>query len=130
MNSGLAFAKKAGAALLPRLLGLAFLLLVFYRFFFAEPTSPVVVINRELGISGRVTVHSDSRGYRVYLDSSRVPYSFDDFVNEQLAPHNALGYYLRPGDSVAKAPHATQVVVTRNGQVSTWQLAPPAPPAP
>jgi hypothetical protein len=119
MKRGLAFLKTVGAALVPRLLGLAIALFGFYSFFFAEPKSHVVVINRELGISGEVAVRSDSRGYRIYLDSSRVPYSFDEFTNEQLAPNEGLGYYLRAGDSVCKAPQATQLVLKRNGQAST-----------
>jgi hypothetical protein len=90
MKRGLAFLKTVGAALVPRLLGLAIALFGFYSFFFAEPKSHVVVINRELGISGEVAVRSDSRGYRIYLDSSRVPYSFDEFTNEQLAPNEGL----------------------------------------
>lgn len=130
MNRGLAFLKTVGTALAPRLLGLAIALFGFYCFFFAEPTSHVVVINRELGISGEVAVRSDSRGYRIYLDSSRVPYSFDEFTNEQLAPHEGLGYYLRPGDSVCKAPHATRLVLKRQGQASTWRLTPPRQPTP
>jgi hypothetical protein len=119
MKRGLAFLKTVGAALVPRLLGLAIALFGFYSFFFAEPKSPVVVINRELGISGEVAVRSDSRGYQIYLDSSRVPYNFDEFTNEQLAPNEGLGYYLRAGDSVCKAPQATQLVLKRNGQAST-----------
>lgn len=115
MKRWLAFLKTVGAALVPRLLGLAIALFGFYSFFFTEPTSHVVVINRELGISGEVIVRSDARGYRIYLDSSQVPYSFDEFANEQLAPHQGLGYYLRPGDSVYKAPQATQLVLKRNG---------------
>jgi hypothetical protein len=130
MNRWLAFLKTAGAALVPRLLGLAIVLVGFYSFFFAEPTSQVVVINQELGISGAVTMRSDSRGYRVYLDSSRVPYSFDEFINEQLAPREGLGYYLREGDWVSKAPHATQLVLKRQGQGSTWHLTPPRQRAP
>ena len=130
MNRGLAFLKIIGAALVPRLLGLAISLFGLYYFFFAEPPPHVVVINRELGISGEVAVHSDSRGYRIYLDSSRVPYSFDEFSNEQLAPHQGLGYYLRPGDSVYKAPQATQLVLKRNGQASIWRLMPPKLPTP
>jgi hypothetical protein len=130
MNRWLAFLKTAGAALVPRLLGLVIALVGIYSFFFAEPTSHVVVINRELGVSGEVAVRSDSRGYRVYLDSSRVPYSFDEFTNEQLAPHQGLGYYLRAGDSVYKAPHATQLVLKRQGQASTWHLIPPRQRAP
>ena len=130
MNRRLAFLKTVGAALVPRLLGLAIVLFGFYSFFFAEPTSHVVAINRELGISGEVTVRSDSRGYQIYLGSSRVPYSFDEFTNEQLAPHQGLGYYLRPGDSIYKAPHATRLVLTRSGQASSWHLTPPKPPAP
>ena len=130
MKRGLAFLKTVGAALVPRLLGLAIALFGFYSFFFAEPKSHVVVINRELGISGEVAVRSDSRGYRIYLDSSRVPYNFDEFTNEQLAPDEGLGYYLRAGDSVYKAPQATRLVLKRNGQASTWRLTPPRPPVP
>jgi hypothetical protein len=130
MNRWLAFLKTVGAALVPHLLGLAIALFGFYSFFFAEPTSHVVVINRELGISGEVTVRSDSRGYRIYLDSSRVPYSFDEFTNEQLAPQQGLSYYLRPGDTVYKAPHATRLVLKRQGQTSTWHFTPPRQPAP
>lgn len=130
MNRWLAFLKTSGAALIPRLLGLAIALFGFYSFFFAEPKSQAVVINRELGISGAVAVRSESRGYQIYLDSSRVPYNFDEFTNEQLAPHQGLGYYLLPGDSVYKAPHATRLVLTRNSQVSMWRLTPPKPPAP
>jgi hypothetical protein len=129
MKRGLAFLKTVGAALVPHLLGLAIALFGFYSFF-AEPKSHVVVINRELGISGEVAVRSDSRGYRIYLDSSRVPYSFDEFTNEQLAPNEGLGYYLRAGDSVYKAPQATQLVLKRNGQASTWRLTPPRLPVP
>ena len=86
MTRWLAFLKTVGAALVPRLLGLAIALFGFYSFFFAELTSHVVIINQELGISGEVTVRSDSRGYQIYLDSSRVPYSFAEFTNKQLAP--------------------------------------------
>jgi hypothetical protein len=127
MKRGLAFLKTVGAALVPRLLGLAIALFGFYSLFFAEPKSHVVVINRELGISGEVAVRSDSRGYRIYLDSSRGPYSFDEFTNEQLAPHEGLGYYLRAGDSVYKATH---LVLKRQGQASTWYFTPPRQPVP
>jgi len=130
MNRELPFLKAVGAALVPRLLGLAIALFGFYSFFFAEPTSHVVVINRELGISGEVAVRSDSRGYQIYLDSSRVPYNFDEFINEQLAPNEGLGYYLRAGDSVYKAPHATHLVLKRQGQASTWLFTPRRQPAP
>lgn len=90
----------------------------------------MVVINRKLSISGEVAVRSNSRGYQIYLDSSRMPYNFDEFTNEQLAPNEGLGYYLRAGDSVYKAPQATQLVLKRNGQASTWRLTPPRPPVP
>ncbi|RZL06412.1 MAG: hypothetical protein EOO62_18970 [Hymenobacter sp.] len=74
-------------------------------------------------------MRSDSRGYQIYLDSSRVPYSFDEFTNEQLAPHEGLGYYLRAGDSVYKAPHATRLVLKRQGRASNWLFTPLRQPA-
>jgi hypothetical protein len=124
MSDRLQRLKASAVDLLARLVALAIVTGVFYQFFFAEPTSRTVVINRELGISGRVTHCSHSRSYTCYLDSSRVPYSFDGFSNEQLAPTDALSYYLQPGDSVAKQPHATYVLLWRHHQLSRWQLVP------
>lgn len=127
MSSLPTWLKTTGAALLSRLAGFALMAFVFCQFFFAELPSRAVVINRELGISGQVTICSNSRENVCFLDSSRVRYNFMLFRNEQLAPAASLSDYLQPGDSVAKQPQTTYLLLWRHHQLSRWQLVPPRP---
>jgi len=85
----------------------------------------VVVINQDLGLVGEVTGYNKARGYKLFLNSSGVPYNFDAFENQTLAQHNGLGYYLERGDSVYKPVNAKALRVVRRGQRSTWHLALP-----
>lgn len=122
MNSTLSSVASAGAAL-------AVLGVFIYVFFFKDdsPTRKVVFINQELGVSGQVTGFNKARGFKIYLNSTDVPYNFDAFVNEQVAPHDGLGYYLEPGDFVTKQPNSTTLTLKRKGQESEWKFTKPAP---
>jgi hypothetical protein len=102
-----------------------------YKLFFANdsPTRNVVFVNEEIGISGKVTGYNKARGFKIYINSSEVPYNFDSFQSREVAPNFSLGYYLEHGDSLTKSPNSSVVVVTRNGQVSEWHFVKPATPA-
>jgi hypothetical protein len=88
-------------------------------------TQNVVAINQDLGLVGEVTGYNKARGYKIFLNSSVVPYNFDGFENQALAQHNGLGYYLEQGDSVYKAANTKVLRVVRRGQRSTWHLVLP-----
>ncbi|MDQ2771914.1 MAG: hypothetical protein M3Y54_15605 [Bacteroidota bacterium] len=103
----------------------------FYKLFFANdsPTRNVIFINQELGMTGTVTGVNKARGYKIYLDSSDVPYNFDAFENPAMRPNNGLGYYLERGDLVEKKPSSTTITVDRGGQQSEWHFVKPTLPA-
>jgi hypothetical protein len=111
-------------AVFVRILSVVIVALGFYKFFFAEDSlaPKVVFISKELGIAGKVTGFNKARGYKIYINSSVAPYSFDDFENTQLMPGKSLGYYLEQGDSVNKRPGADTVLVVRESQLSKWCL--------
>jgi hypothetical protein len=115
-----------------RLLGFGLSAFVFYQFFLAEdhPKQTVVAVNQDLGLAGKVTGYNKARGNKIYLNSSPVPYTFDDFENQELTRNDGLGYYLEQGDSVYKAPNAKVLRLVRHGQGSTWFLVAPAAAAP
>jgi hypothetical protein len=96
----------------------------------ASQTQNVVIINQDLGLVGRVTGYNKARGNKIFLNSSAVPYNFDQFENLALAQHNGLGYYLVQGDSVYKLPNARVLRIVRQGQQSIWHLVSPVMPAP
>lgn len=117
MNSSL-------SSIILRVLALLVAGIGFYKFFFADdsPTRKVVFVNKELGVAGEVTGFNKARGYKIYINSSDTPYNFDDFENEQIIPNSGLGYYLEHGDSIAKSPNSSIVLVKRKGQLSEWHL--------
>lgn len=86
----------------------------------------VTVVSTDIGIEGTVTGYNSARGFKIYLNSSDTPYNFDAFVNERLAPHDSLGYYLAPGDSISKQPNSPVLRLTRGGQTSEWRWVVPA----
>lgn len=107
----------------------AFAILAFvfiaYRWFF--PDRPhnqegVVVINQETGIEGEVTGYNSARGFKIYINSTPTPYNFDLFVNQELAPNNSLGYYIKSGDFISKKPNSNVLMLKRGAQESSWQF--------
>lgn len=102
----------------------------FYKLFFADdsPTRKVVFITEELGIAGRVTGFNKARGFKIYINSSEVPYNFDNFQNQEVSPNFSLGHYLIHGDSISKSPNSTVVLVRRGEQISEWHLVRPVEP--
>jgi hypothetical protein len=116
------------SAIATRLPGLGLAAGVGYWLLLAETPQArnVVVINQDLGLASEVTGYNKARGYKIYLNSSDVPYNFDRFENQALAQRSGLGYYLEQGDSVYKLPNANVLRVVRRGAQSTWHLGPPA----
>ena len=120
------------SAIATRVPGFGLAALVCYWLFLAETPQVrnVVVINQDLGLAGIVTGYNKARGYKIYLNSSNVPYNFDRFENQALTQRNGLGYYLEQGDSVYKSCNDKVLRVVRQGQRSTWYLVPPDTTAP
>lgn len=80
-----------------------------------------IEVDRTTGISGKITGVNRARGYKIYLNGSNQPYSFDDFFNRAIAGNDGLGYFIELKDSVEKKPNSDTLCLTR-GRVKTYWL--------
>lgn len=74
-------------------------------------------------VSGRVTGINRARGYKIYLNDSKIAYNFDNFSNDKISKDNWLGYYLEFKDSIYKKQNSDSLCLIRNGNLTYWTLS-------
>jgi len=107
---------------LPVILGLGFCILI-YQFFFMDLKKPIIV-NKSIGIKGKVTGINRARGYKIFIDDSKAFYNFDQFSNSDIGGNHGLGYYVQLGDSINKRPGSDTLKLSRSGEISFWYYHP------
>lgn len=85
---------------------------------------PYVTVDFSTVVNGKIVSHeANRRKYTFRLVNRKEIFDFDRFVNEALWKHNRLGTYLQDGDEITKLANSDTLILTREGQVSQWQLA-------
>jgi hypothetical protein len=108
--------------ILPVIIGLGFCIII-YRFVLIDSKKPII-INKIIGIKGKVTGINKARGFKIFINDSENPYNFDKFSNTEIGGNDRLGYYLDFGDSIDKGSNSDTLKLNRNGKVSFWYYQP------
>jgi len=108
--------------IIPVIIGLGFFIII-YRFVLIDSKKPIIV-NKIIGIKGKVTGINRARSYKIFINDSEIPYNFDKFSNTEIGGNDRLSYYLDFGDGIDKGSNSDTLKLNRNGKVSFWYYQP------